>query len=176
MKKLALFIVILTLATSCVKSKYKKNCCTGSISILAEGYSNTDSVYLVAPNAFTPNADGINDVFALIMKGIDSTSFTLVISQGDSFINDEEVFNSNDDGFIWDGTNNGKKVRPGVYSYEFSALTYNSEYIYGEGELCLIEYDYTTGIKNCSSCYFSDQFDPSTHTFTLSTSETYCNQ
>lgn len=176
MKIAILLISILALLASCSKSKYKKNCCTGYMRITTEGFNNTDSVYFAAPNAFTPNADGYNDVFMIFFKGIDTTSLDLVIRQGKTFINDEEVFRSYEDGLIWDGTNGSSLAKPGTYSYNFSVMTIYGQYIFGEGEFCLIDYDYTKGIKNCSSCYFGDQFDFATHTFTLPTAETYCDQ
>lgn len=177
MKRAILFISILALISSCGKYKYKRDCCTGSMTIFTDNFNNSDSVYFAAPNAFTPNGDGINDFFKLYVNGVDMTTATLSIRKANSsFIDGTEVFNGYEGDITWDGMYKGNVSDPGKYSYEFSAMTFDNQIIEGEGEFCLIEYDYTSGIKNCSSCYFGDQFEPREHTFTLPTHETYCDQ
>lgn len=175
MKRLILLISILALVASCAKSKYKRDCCTGSMRIFTEGFNNTDSVYVAAPNAFTPNGDGINDVFTLFLKGYDLSTASLSIrKKSGSFIDGQEMFNGYEGNIVWDGTDlNGKLASPGVYTFEFAAITNDFTFIQGEGEFCVIEYDYTNSIKNCSSCYFGDQFDPTTHNFTYETNESF---
>lgn len=177
MKRAILFISILALISSCAKFKYKRDCCTGSMQIFTDNFNNTDSIYFAAPNAFTPNGDGINDVFELYIKGVDMTTASLSIRKdNNSFIDGTEVFYGYEGNISWDGMVNGSVADPGQYIYEFSAMTYDYQFIEGDGQFCLIKYDYTSGIKNCSSCYYGDQFDYATHTFTLTTAENFCGQ
>ena len=172
MKKTLFYLVIIAALASCGKSKYKKDCCTGSIRIHSSNFNNTDSIYIAAPNAFTPNGDGINDVFSVFMNGLDMTTASLNIYKGQgSFSDRDEVFRGYEGNVIWDGVSpDGTIQKPGVYSYEFSVMTYDYQLIVGEGEFCLIEYDYNE-IRNCTSCYFGDQFDPREGTFLLETHE-----
>ena len=66
---------------------------------------------LFAPNAFTPNYDGINDVFQLKGIGISDMNWKifnrwgLVIYEGSSLEDS------------WDGKYKGRRVRPGVYTF-----------------------------------------------------------
>lgn len=67
------------------------------------------------PNIFTPNNDGDNDSLRPLpdYRFIESVSVRIYNRWG------QELFNSNDILFYWDGTNirNGKDVNPGVYFY-----------------------------------------------------------
>ncbi|MFN8300029.1 MAG: gliding motility-associated C-terminal domain-containing protein [Chitinophagales bacterium] len=68
---------------------------------------------LFIPNAFTPNADGKNDVFNLFgnlqaLKYLEVSIFNRI---------GEKVFESNDIYFNWDGTYKGKEADYGVYTY-----------------------------------------------------------
>lgn len=67
------------------------------------------------PNAFTPNNDGLNDVFIPVgtIEGVKNYSFTVWNRWGDM------VFNTEDYQTGWNGTrnNNGDTAPPGVYGY-----------------------------------------------------------
>jgi gliding motility-associated-like protein len=64
------------------------------------------------PNAFTPNADGTNDVFKA--SGNDITNFSMLIFSRTSQI----VFESHEIGKGWDGIFKGKMAEPGVFVYQ----------------------------------------------------------
>lgn len=68
------------------------------------------------PSAFSPNGDGNNDILYVRGKGIETLLFTIYNRYG------QKVFESNDQGFGWDGTHNGKEVNPGVYVYFVDAI------------------------------------------------------
>lgn len=76
------------------------------VEVVSGGGCKADTVWHIAlrkiPNGFTPNNDGINDVF---MPG---TELTIVNRWG------QEVFSGHDG---WDGTVNGEKATPGTYYY-----------------------------------------------------------
>lgn len=80
------------------------------------------------PNAFTPNGDGKNDVF---LKGIPELS--IFTRWG------EQIFHTVQ-GEGWDGTHNGRKVRPGDYMYV--AVVYeNGEKIVFKGVVTVLKVD-----------------------------------
>jgi gliding motility-associated-like protein len=68
------------------------------------------------PNAFSPNLDGNNDILYVRGKGIKSLQFTIYNRYG------QQVFESTDQTFGWDGTHKGKDVNPGVYVYFVDAI------------------------------------------------------
>lgn len=66
------------------------------------------------PNAFTPNGDGLNDVFKATSLDIYKLNFEIYNSWG------ERVFMTNSSQQGWDGTYKGKHCPEGVYLYKIS--------------------------------------------------------
>ena len=64
------------------------------------------------PNAFSPNNDGLNDVFRTYTSGVKEFELFLFDSYG------KMVFNSSDDRDSWDGTYDGKPAPQGIYVYQ----------------------------------------------------------
>lgn len=76
--------------------------------VVVKSKSSIDNV----PNVITPNGDRINDYFSIKSTDIE----TFVISIRDNKGN--EIFNSTDKDFTWDGTDfNGNVVEKGMYTY-----------------------------------------------------------
>lgn len=69
------------------------------------------SRFIFFPNAFTPNGDGLNDVFQAY--SVDTYGYELVIFNNWGQV----VFETNDLNEGWDGTMNGQKSVLGVYVY-----------------------------------------------------------
>lgn len=70
------------------------------------------SPVVVFPTAFTPNGDGINDLF-LPVHGYISTYEIIIMNR-----NGVVVYRSNKIDEGWDGTHNGKPCLPGMYVYK----------------------------------------------------------
>lgn len=71
-----------------------------------------DSEFLIhVPNAFTPNGDGINDVFSPSLDGFNVREYELTIWDRWG----ELIFTSHDVDQGWDGTTAGVSVQDGVY-------------------------------------------------------------
>ena len=70
------------------------------------------AIYL--PNTFTPNDDGINDVFA--PKGLGVVKYTMTIYDRWG----EKLFSTNDFTKGWDGTYKGVNCKNDVYVYKMS--------------------------------------------------------
>lgn len=93
--------------------------CTGA------GYS--------VPNAFTPNGDGINDMFCL--QGWNcTTDFNMSVFNRWG----EKMFESSDHAFCWPGTYNGKVLEPDVYVFIIWAKRNDQSWIDLKGNLMLI--------------------------------------
>lgn len=82
--------------------------------MLVSSYSNevTVSEELKVPNVFTPDGDGINDLFLVKSDGVTPLSITVFDRSG------SVVFKKTAPVISWDGrTPSGILVRPGVYYY-----------------------------------------------------------
>jgi len=66
-----------------------------------------------APTAFSPDDDGVNDIFLTKGIGVDNSTFNLYIYDRWG----ELLFHSNDINKGWDGTVNGKKAEVGTYTW-----------------------------------------------------------
>ena len=97
--------------------------------------SNTDCVpvgpRLYAPNAFTPNADGLNDNF--VPAGIYIADYNLQIFDRWGAL----IFESNDLNDTWDGTYRGKPCQEGVFVWKIDARGFDDTEIKLTGTVTL---------------------------------------
>jgi len=104
----------------------------------ATSYSNIVCVpYLPTfwvPTAFTPNGDGLNDVFKVTAIGISSSAFSLKIFNAWG----EFIFQSTDPNQGWDGTFHGKPSPEGPYLYIITATMNENKTINTSGTLNLM--------------------------------------
>ncbi|GIV32700.1 MAG: hypothetical protein KatS3mg031_0235 [Chitinophagales bacterium] len=70
---------------------------------------------IYVPNAFSPNNDGINDTYYVVIWGYTYFKLTIFDRWG------EKIFETRDPNVGWDGTFRGKPVNPGVYVYNVDA-------------------------------------------------------
>ncbi|HTN17933.1 MAG TPA: gliding motility-associated C-terminal domain-containing protein, partial [Chitinophagaceae bacterium] len=101
----------------------------------SEGCVNTDQVTVkvfcdganvTMPNAFTPNSDGVNDVFYVRGQGFTVKSFTIYNRLG-QLVFSRENFHPNDMKYGWDGTQNGQLVTDVAgFVYTLEAVCLNS--------------------------------------------------
>ncbi len=73
------------------------------------------------PNVFTPNGDGLNDVFEIQALGLQDYRMQIFNRAG------SKIFESREPSEGWDGTFNGKKCLPGVYVYQVTLTYYDKE-------------------------------------------------
>lgn len=76
-----------------------------------------DEFLIYVPNAFTPDADGVNDVFIPILQGEDPLSYQLMIFNRWG----ELIFESNNKLIGWDGTHKNIKSKEDVYVWKIRA-------------------------------------------------------
>jgi gliding motility-associated-like protein len=101
--------------------------CTDSVT-----YTITVKQPPLAPSGFSPNADGLNDVFNLL-GGI------FIEFQMDIYNNwGKVIFSTNDPELGWDGTHNGIDQPLGVYVYMFKVKTEDGVEYSGHGDVTLI--------------------------------------
>ncbi len=86
--------------------------CTSTASIEVE---IKDFYALYVPNAFTPNGDGLNDLFMVGYTGINEFNMKIFNRWG------QLLFETNDPNTGWDGKYDNKIVEGGVYTYTITA-------------------------------------------------------
>jgi gliding motility-associated-like protein len=86
------------------------------------------------PNAFTPDGDGLNDIFIPVMDFIPKDYKMYIFDR-----TGKVLFHSTDPQRGWDGTLNGAgKARKGVYVYHIEYLSYNGVRQVRTGNLTLV--------------------------------------
>lgn len=108
----------------------------------AIGCSGDDVVFLKVydgpnyyiPNAFSPNGDGLNDIFRPVPVGIRSTEYFRVYNRYGQLLFETSKWL---DG--WDGTYKGKKALPGTYTWMIRGLDTNGKLIEMQGTVILIQ-------------------------------------
>jgi gliding motility-associated-like protein len=131
---------------------------------------------LIAPTAFTPNGDGINDAYGIFCTDTNSDSFLLKVIR----TNGDVVFQTTDRMFRWDGTVNGKLAQD--YGYNVSIrfrdtksgqLIDTTTYLFcpttDTTRWCLQVPD-----SDIPKYLFGDQIDPNNIPFFLATMERFC--
>lgn len=92
-----------------------------------------DKPSILMPNAFSPNGDGLNDVFRPKIIGYPFVNFLRVFDRWG-----EVVFVSYKTADGWNGTYKGKIAESGVYFYEISVRTLEGKAKYQKGDVTLI--------------------------------------
>lgn len=105
--------------------------CTSSDGVFIKVYEGP--MYYV-PNAFTPNGDGLNDVFRPIPVGIQSTTSFRVFNRFG-----ELMFQTNKWLEGWDGMYKGKKALGGTYTWMIKGIDKNGKVVEMSGTVILIQ-------------------------------------
>jgi len=104
--------------------------CTGTSTVLVKVYKG--STYYV-PNAFTPNGDGLNDVFKAIAPGIKQTDYFKIFDRWGKL-----VFETNNMSKGWDGKYGGLAQPTAVYVWIIKGLDITGKIIELKGIVTLI--------------------------------------
>jgi gliding motility-associated-like protein len=70
------------------------------------------------PNTFTPNGDGMNDIFYPRGKGVSQVLEFLIYNRWGQLMYSRSYFQLNDKSAGWNGTFKGQKLAPGVFVYQ----------------------------------------------------------
>lgn len=99
--------------------------------------SNTIEVkphlYVYVPNAFTPNADGLNDSFGGLGSGIKDYHLIIYNRWG------QLVFETEKQSDQWDGTYGGKLAPIGSYAYAIEVKGYYDNEFHKEGTISIVK-------------------------------------
>lgn len=102
----------------------------------------TPQLQVFVPNAFSPNSDGINDVFKIQGVAINNSR---AVSKFNVQIFDRWgslLFESSNPNFQWDGTNKqGQQCQQGVYVYKMMIEGFGRQRIEKQGTITIVSYD-----------------------------------
>lgn len=96
--------------------------------------------YVFIPDAFTPNADGINDIFSVFTgKGVKSINFLRVYNRWGAQIFEALDIDPENSGQIgWDGRFKGDMMEPGVYIYTAQVSFIDGAVLLYRGDITLL--------------------------------------
>lgn len=97
-----------------------------------------DESQLFIPNTFTPNGDGVNDIFMVRGNGISTLKSFRVYNRWGEIMFERTNANVNDKNDGWDGTFNGSVLPPDVYVYTVEAFCENGELMKLKGDITII--------------------------------------
>jgi gliding motility-associated-like protein len=104
--------------------------CSATDDVLVKVYKGP-AYYL--PNAFTPNGDGLNDVFRVIAVGIATTDYFRIYNRYG-----ELVFDGGTTLKGWDGTFKGKKAVTGTYVWMIKGIDKDGKIVDMKGTVLLL--------------------------------------
>lgn len=109
-----------------------KNGCTDTTCKVITIYQ---PIAFIGVNVFTPNADGINDVFSFEFKSASIAEFSCVILNRWGV----KMFEMTDITDSWDGTDkSGDPCKDGVYFYKYEGKTDNGLSVSGQGTVTIV--------------------------------------
>ena len=102
-------------------------------------YVMCDNTNVFMPNTFSPNGDGVNDIFYPRGSGVFNVKSLHIFNRWGQVVFERANFSANDASFGWDGTFNGKKLEPDVFVYTLEVLCANNQSLVFKGNVALIK-------------------------------------
>lgn len=125
-----LFGIALIALLSCSRYDVKNRCCDSEYEIITQNYRIPDTFQLSIPQAFTPNGDGLNDLFGPIGRGwrVDH----MKIKRGMKTVYESDPHLEP----LWDGGDE----RDGRYKYFITFHTDLGDPFEVKGEVCIMRF------------------------------------
>jgi gliding motility-associated-like protein len=105
--------------------------CQGADSITVRIFKTMPDIFV--PSGFTPNQDGVNDIFRPVLAGIAKIDFFRVFNRWGQLI-----YATSTPGQGWDGTFHGTMQDIGTFVYVIQAVDYTGKVILKKGSVTLI--------------------------------------
>lgn len=113
--------------------------CTNSASVTITVLNNCDDKIVYVPNTFTPNNDGINDMF--MIRGLAATkiNYFRIFDRWGHLVFETQNGAPNEPKWGWDGTDvDGKKLNNAVFVYTYEIECINGDVVHGQGNVTLV--------------------------------------
>ncbi|RYY99902.1 MAG: PKD domain-containing protein, partial [Chitinophagaceae bacterium] len=111
--------------------------CSASDTLQITAFCKETQVFL--PNAFTPDGDGVNDVFMVQGTGIARVKTFRVFNRWGELVFERNAINANDPTAGWDGRVRGVPASPDVYVYTVEVLCENNIPFTYKGNVTLLK-------------------------------------
>lgn len=98
-----------------------------------------DNSNIFVPNTFSPNGDGVNDIFYPRGSGVFNIKNLIVFNRWGEVVFEKANFRANDASAGWDGTYKGKKLPPDVFVYSLQVLCANNQSLVFKGNVALVK-------------------------------------
>ncbi|MDQ6761802.1 MAG: PKD domain-containing protein, partial [Bacteroidota bacterium] len=102
-------------------------------------YVMCDNANVFVPNTFSPNGDGVNDVFYPRGSGVINVKNFTVFNRWGEVVYQRANFTANNASAGWDGTFKGKKLPPDVFVYALEVVCINNQSLVFKGNVALIK-------------------------------------
>jgi len=155
-----LLALVITLNTACKDKNDDGGNANGLTSCCdtAPLQAEFDLAKVYIPNAFTPNGDGINDIFFVYGSSNLEKVNSFSIFDGTTMIFEKNDFLPNDPQLGWAGIlSSGNKAEDGVYTYKVSLTSTSNETAEYEGAVCLRGSSPIPCVDSESDCAYSIQ-------------------
>lgn len=162
-KGFTIILLVLAISPGCKKETNAPT--AGGAPWMSHIAAAVDSAFIQAPNVVTPNADGVNDVFHVVMRNVTSAQTTVLRLTG------ETVFNSSSLQPVWDDLDS---TDLGRYQVKVSATSISGSLIAAQSYLDVIAYSEDLCLPYSGSAATGDQFDPRVFGVTFPTNEIFC--
>ncbi len=106
--------------------------CVNSDSVFIDIYHTCSASDVFIPNSFTPNNDGVNDIFKVRSSVLQSGLLRVYDRWGN------KVFETNDLSKGWDGIYHGEPAVQDAYGYYFEGMCVNGETLFLKGNVTLL--------------------------------------
>ena len=102
-------------------------------------YVMCDNSNVFVPNTFSPNGDGVNDVFYPRGNGVFNIKNLVVFNRWGEVVFEKANFHANDALAGWNGTYKGRKLSPDVFVYTLEVLCSNNQSLVFKGNVALVK-------------------------------------
>jgi gliding motility-associated-like protein len=111
--------------------------CSATDSLTIRVFCENSQVFI--PNAFTPDNDGLNDIFMIRASGIQSIKSLRIFNRWGQVVYDRSNFVPNDPKFAWDGRVNGVIGGPNVFVYTLEVICDDGTPYFYKGNVSILK-------------------------------------
>ncbi|HLZ85815.1 MAG TPA: gliding motility-associated C-terminal domain-containing protein, partial [Puia sp.] len=112
------------------------NNCKAIDSVLIKTICNSDNIFM--PNTFSPNGDGVNDVFYPRGKSLYNVQSLTVFNRWGQMVFQRSDFPANTQSMGWDGNFNGHPAPADAYVYIVEVICENAQVVAIHGTITLV--------------------------------------